>query len=215
MTNNPHINDLLKRYKQLNSVEEAIYSSLKIIIETYENGGKILICGNGGSAADADHMVGELMKSFENKRPLNKEIKTNLSKISNERGNLLAEKLQVGLPAISLSAHSALFLAIANDIDYDSVFAQQVIGYGNPRDILIGFSCSGNSQNVIDAMITAKALGLTTIGFTGKSGGQLKEFCNINLNVPETNISRAQELHVPIYHTLCRIIEEYFFEKRK
>lgn len=212
MNNNKHIHNLLNRFKQLSSVEEALYQALGAIIQTYENGGKLLICGNGGSAADSDHMVGELMKGFEKKRPLNKAIKENLSKISAERGNLLAEKLQLGLPAISLASHSALVLAIANDIDYDSIFAQQVIGYGNPGDVLIGFSCSGNSQNVIDAMITAKAKGLTTIAFTGKTGGKAKAFSDILINVPETNISRAQELHVPIYHTLCRIIEEYFFE---
>lgn len=213
MNKNKHIHNLLSRFNQLNVVEEAIYLALETIIETYENRGKLLLCGNGGSAADADHMAGELMKGFEKNRPLNKEIKENLSKVSADRGTVLAEKLQLGLPAISLTSHSALVLAIANDIDYDSVFAQQVIGYGNPGDVLIGFSCSGNSQNVIDAMITAKAKGLKTIAFTGKTGGALKAFSDILINVPETNISRAQELHVPIYHTLCRILEEHFFEE--
>lgn len=213
MNKNQHIHNLLNRFPQLNSVENAIVLSWKTIIETYENGGKLLLCGNGGSAADADHLAGELMKGFEKNRPLNQEIKENLSKISAERGKLLAEKLQHGLPAISLTSHSAMVLAIANDIDYDSIFAQQVIGYGNANDVLIGFSCSGNSQNVIDAMITAKAKGLKTIAFTGKTGGRLKAFSDILINVPETNISRAQELHVPIYHTLCRIIEEHFFEE--
>lgn len=211
MTKSPHISDLLKRYQQLSSVENEIYAALKSIIHTYQNGGKLLICGNGGSAADSDHMVGELMKSFENNRPLNKELKEKLLKVSAEHGKILAEKLEVGLPAISLSSQSALVLAIANDINYDSIFAQQVIGYGNPGDILIGFSCSGNSQNVINAMIAAKAKGLTTISFTGKSGGRLKEFADILINVPESNISRAQELHLPIYHTLCRIIENQMF----
>ena len=213
MNKNRHIHNLLKRFKQLNTVEDAIYLALKAIIDTYENGGKLLICGNGGSAADSDNMAGELMKGFEKNRPLNNDLKEDLSKISTERGKLLAEKLQLGLPAISLASHSALVLAIANDIDYDSIFAQQVIGYGNANDVLIGFSCSGNSQNVIDAMITAKAKGLKTIAFTGKTGGRLKAFSDILINVPETNISRAQELHVPIYHTLCRIIEEHFFEE--
>ncbi len=213
MNKNQHIHNLLTCFPQLNSVEDAIYLSLNAITETYKNGGKLLLCGNGGSAADADHMAGELMKGFEKNRPLNKGIKENLSKISAERGKLLAEKLQIGLPAISLTSHTALVLAIANDIDYDSIFAQQVIGYGNRGDVLIGFSCSGNSQNVIDAMITAKAKGLKTIAFTGKTGGNLKAFSDILINVPETNISRAQELHVPIYHTLCRIIEEHFFEE--
>lgn len=213
MTKNPHINDLLLRYKQISSIENEIYAALNVILRTYKNGGKLLICGNGGSAADSNHMVSELMKSFEINRPLKKEIKENLINVSAEYGKLLAEKLEVGLPAISLSSQSALVLAIANDIDYDSIFAQQVIGYGKPGDILIGFSCSGNSQNVINAMITAKAKGMTTIGFTSKLGGKLKEFSDVLINVPETNISRAQELHLPIYHTLCRIIEENMFGK--
>ncbi len=211
--NNIHIQQLIKRYSQLTGLKEEIEKAGKAIIHAYENGGKLLVCGNGGSASDSEHIVGELMKSFEGKRPVNQTLKTNLSTLAGERGEYLSEKLQQGLPAISLSAHSALTSAIANDIGADVVFAQQVTGYGNRGDILIGISTSGNSQNVVDALIVAKAKGLVTVGFTGETGGKMKEFCDILLNVPETRTAFVQELHLPVYHTLCLMAEDYFFGK--
>ena len=214
MNKNKFIELLLKRNSELTGLEVEIEKAGKAIIDSYENGGKLLVCGNGGSASDSDHIVGELMKSFEGKRPVNQTLKTNLSKVAGERGMYLAEKLQQGLPAISLTAHAALTSAVANDIDADVVFAQQITGYGNPGDILIGMSTSGNSQNVIDALIVAKAKGLVTIGLTGKTGGRMKEFCDLLINVPETRTAFVQELHLPVYHTLCMMVEDHFFKNK-
>ncbi len=214
MNKNKFVELLLKRNSELTGLKVEIEKAGKAIIDSYENGGKLLVCGNGGSASDSDHIVGELMKSFEGKRSVNQTLKTNLSKVAGERGMYLAEKLQQGLPAISLTAHAALTSAVANDIDADVVFAQQITGYGNAGDILIGMSTSGNSQNVIDALIIAKAKGLVTIGLTGKTGGRMKEFCDILINVPETRTAFVQELHLPVYHTLCMMVEDYFFKNK-
>jgi len=172
-----------------------------------------LICGNGGSCADSDHIAGELMKSFERERPLAQSLKDALTGINGERGSYLADKLEQGLPAISLNAHSSLISAISNDIGSDLIFAQQVAGFGNSPDILLAITTSGNSQNVIDAAITARAKGLKVIGLTGETGGRLKEFCNIIINVPETETASVQELHLPVYHAICRLIEDHFFGK--
>ncbi len=215
MENNKHIQQLIKRYSQLGVLKDEIEKAAQAIINSYENGGKLLACGNGGSSSDSDHIVGELMKSFEGKRPVNQTLKTNLANVAGDRGTYLSEKLQQGLPAISLTAHAALMSAVANDIDADVVFAQQITGYGNPGDILIGMSTSGNSQNVIDALIVARAKGLVTIGFTGKTGGRMKEFCDILINVPETRTAYIQELHLPVYHTLCLLVEHHFFSLGK
>lgn len=214
MDNNKHIQQLINRYPRLADLKNEIEKAGIAIIDSYKNGGKLLVCGNGGSASDSDHIVGELMKSFEGKRPLSQTLKSNIKNISGERGMYLSEKLQQGLPAISLTAHSALISAVANDIDGDLVFAQQVTGYGNSGDIFIGMSTSGNSQNVIDALIVAKAKGLVTIGLTGKMGGRMKEFCDILINVPETRTAFVQELHLPVYHTLCMMVEDYFFQNK-
>lgn len=206
-----HISNLITRFNQLEELKGEIEQAAEILISCYKSGGKVLACGNGGSAADADHIVGELLKSFELKRPLNNELKHRLTQLSEDRGGYLATHLQQGLPAISLSAHTALSTAVANDIDGDVVFAQQVTGYGNKGDVLIAISSSGNSQNVIDALIMAKAKDLVTIGFSGLSGGKMKSFCDVLINVPETRTAFVQELHLPIYHTLCLEVEQYFF----
>jgi D-sedoheptulose 7-phosphate isomerase len=171
----------------------------------------VLVCGNGGSCSDADHIVGELMKSFEGYRPLAKSLQEKLTELSPDRGKMLAEKLQQGLPAISLTVHQSLITAIANDISGDVIYAQQVIGWGNPGDILIGLSTSGNSQNVIDALIVAKSKALTTIGFTDESGGKMKDWCDILLNVPERRTAYVQELHLPVYHAICMMVEKEMF----
>ncbi len=194
-----------------NDLQLSIEKAAEVLIHCYEKGGKVLICGNGGSAADAGHLVGELMKNFESERPLHPELKGTLERVSPERGGYLARNLQQGLPAISLSAHGALTSAIANDMDADLVFAQQVNGYGKEGDVLIGISTSGNSQNVLDALITARAKGIITIGFSGESGGKMKAFCDILIAVPATATARVQELHLPIYHSLCRLIEQHLF----
>jgi D-sedoheptulose 7-phosphate isomerase len=203
--------EMLNRYSQLAPLEEPIKKAAEIIIETYKNGGKVLVCGNGGSCSDADHIVGELMKSFEGRRPLSLPLQEKLKQLSPETGAMLAEKLQQGLPAISLTVHSALITAIANDISGEVIYAQQVVGFGNAGDVLIGLSTSGNSQNVIDAMIVAKAKRMTTIGMTGETGGKMREWCDILLNVPELRTAYVQELHLPVYHAICMMIETEIF----
>ena len=205
------LDELLSRYPKLDYLQDAISKSTELIIDSFKNGGKVLICGNGGSCSDADHIVGEFMKSFEGKRSLNSEFQQKLAELSPERGKMLAEKLQQGLPAISLTVHQSLITAIANDIHGDLIYAQQVVGWGNPGDILIGLSTSGNSKNVIDAMIVAKAKGLTTIGMTGETGGKMKEWCDILINVPETRTAYVQELHLPVYHSICMMVEKEIF----
>jgi D-sedoheptulose 7-phosphate isomerase len=207
------LNSLIKKYPQLAGVKENISEAAEMLIYCYSTGGKVLVCGNGGSCSDADHIVGELMKGFEKKRPVKGELAEKLTGIGGERGKYLSEKLQQGLPAISLTVHNALITAVANDIDGDLIFAQQVIGYGNPGDILIGLSTSGNSQNVTDAIIAAKAKGMKVIGMTGETGGKIKPFCDVLIPVPETRTLSVQELHLPVYHTLCLMVENHFFEK--
>ena len=208
------LRQLLNRYSNLNHLESAIADAAGDIAECYKNGGKVLVCGNGGSASDADHIVGELMKSFEIHRPLETNLMEKLIELSTERGQLLAEKLQQGLPAISLTAHNALITAISNDISGDMIFAQQITGLGNKGDVLIGLSTSGNSQNVVDAFIVAKAKGLKTIGMTGENGGKLKKFCDVLINVPEIRTAFAQELHLPVYHVICMMVEKEMFENK-
>jgi len=205
------LTELLNRYTQLGYLENAVYQAADAIIQSYKNGGKVLVCGNGGSCSDADHIVGELMKSFEGKRPLSVELQQKLTELSPDRGKMLAEKLQQGLPAISLTVHQSLITAIANDIHGDLIYAQQVIGWGKTGDILIGLSTSGNSKNVIDALIAAKAKGLRTIGLTGETGGNMKEWCDILINVPEKRTAYVQELHLPVYHAICMMVENEFF----
>lgn len=205
------VDQLCERYPSLTTVKPAIEEACNLLTACYEHGGKVLVCGNGGSCSDSDHIVGELMKSFELKRPIQVAVQEKLAVISPERGNYLAQHLQQGLPAISLTAHSALITAIANDIDADIIFAQQVIGYGQPNDILLGISSSGNSQNVLDACIVARAMNLKVIGLTGETGGKIKEYCDTLINVPGRRTAFVQELHLPVYHLLCQVLENHFF----
>lgn len=205
------LTDLLNRYSELQPLKEQVAAAAELIIETYKNGGKVLVCGNGGSCSDADHIVGELMKSFEGRRPLAKELQEELISLSPETGKMLAEKLQQGLPAISLTVHQSLITAIANDISGEVIYAQQVVGWGNKGDVLIGLSTSGNSQNVIDAMIVARAKGLKTIGMTGETGGKMREWSDVLINVPQRRTAYVQELHLPVYHALCMMVEIEFF----
>ncbi len=204
--------DLLRRYPELSVVETEIEKAADCIIKCFESGCKLMICGNGGSSADADHIAGELMKGFQHKRPLKDDFKNQLIK-RGARGTYLAEKLQHGFPVISLSAHTALITAVANDIDPDLIFAQQVGVFGKKGDVLLAISTSGNSKNIIDAIITACAKEITVIGMTGETGGEMVAKCDILLNVPGTRTSSVQELHLPLYHALCMIIENHFFDK--
>ena len=205
------LDQLCERFPTLTTVKPAIDEACDQLIACYEQGGKVLVCGNGGSSSDSDHIVGELMKSFEMKRAIAQKLQEKLTAISPDRGSYLAQHLQQGLPAISLTAHTALITATANDIHADVIFAQQVIGYGRPNDILIAISSSGNSRNVLDACIVAKAMNLKVIGLTGETAGKMKELCDILINVPERRTSFVQELHLPVYHHLCLVIENHFF----
>lgn len=210
--NNYQLLELLTmRHPQLEPLTEEIQRAADALIKCYEHGKKVLVCGNGGSCSDSDHIVGELMKGFENMRPVGESLKNDLVEMGGERGAYLAGKLQQALPAISLTAHSALITAVANDTDASLIFAQQVMGYGNAGDVIIGISSSGNSQNVIDALITAKAKGMTAIGLTGETGGMMKPFCDILIHVPGRRTAFVQELHLPVYHTLCMMVENHFF----
>ncbi len=201
----------MERYPQLGPLRDRVAEAADCLVKCYRNEGKVLVCGNGGSSSDSDHIVGELMKGFEHKRPLAEKVKTGLIAHGGERGTYLSEKLQQGLPAISLTAHSGLISAVANDTDADLIFAQQVAGYGNPGDVLLALSTSGSSRNVIDAIITAKAKGMTVIGMTGETGGKMRQFCDILIDVPGKRTAFVQELLLPVYHVLCLIVETSLF----
>ena len=203
----------IKRHPLLLSSATDIKEAFDLLDKSYSNKHKLLICGNGGSASDSEHIVGELMKSFAYKRVLSNEIKSKLIAASVEKGALLAEKLQPALRAISLTSHPALNTAFANDVDPALVFAQQVMGYGDKGDVLLAISTSGNSENVVNAVITAKALGVITIGLTGKKGGRLKEICDLAICVDGIDTAAIQELHLPVYHVLCMMLELRFFGK--
>jgi phosphoheptose isomerase len=207
------LKELVERYPQLLSKKGEIARAADSLIECFRKGGKLLVCGNGGSSSDSDHIVGEMMKGFEHKRPLSEKVKKDLIKADRERGLYLSEMLQQGLPAISLSAHSALITAVANDNDADLIYAQQVFSYGNPGDLLMALSTSGNSHNIIDAIVTAKSKGMTVIGLTGETGGKIGRMCDILINVPEKKTAFVQELHLPVYHTICKIVEIEMFNK--
>jgi D-sedoheptulose 7-phosphate isomerase len=211
METNKILKELLERYPPLEICKDQIREAGEILIESYKNDGKLLVCGNGGSSSDSDHIVGELMKSFSKKRPISNEFSAKLTEISNDRGQLLSTKLENGLSAISLSAHSGLVSAISNDIGGDFIFAQQVAAYGRKNDVLLGISTSGNSQNIVDACITAKAKRMKVIGLIGENGGIMKAYCDTAICVPSTLTAHIQEFHLPIYHALCIMVEETFF----
>ena len=190
-----HYEKLFSKYPHLECVRDSLMQAYIVLRDAYERGGKLLLCGNGGSCADCEHIVGELMKGFYLKRP------------SSEN------KLQGALSAITLTGHSALTTAFNNDVDPMLVYAQQVMGYGAPGDVLIGISTSGNAQNVANAVETARRRGLKTIGLTGGSGGRLKELCDIAIVAPGSCPADVQECHLPIYHALCAMLEAHFFRE--
>ncbi|WP_077328973.1 D-sedoheptulose-7-phosphate isomerase [Virgibacillus siamensis] len=205
------IEKLVEKHPELSSCIREIEQAFQLLVSSYRNHGKLLLCGNGGSAADCEHIVGELMKGFTLERPVDLEFRQKLKAVDPSEGDFLADHLQQALPAISLVSQSALITATANDVAAEMVYAQQVYGYGERQDILIGLSTSGNSVNVINACNVAKALGMKTIGFTGKNGGKMSEICDISINVPWSKTLDIQERHLPIYHTLCIMLEKEFF----
>lgn len=200
------------KYPELEpSCAAAIDKAFEIIKNCYRGGGKLLICGNGGSAADCEHIVGELMKGFLLKRPVPDDFRSRLAGVDRESAAYIADNLQGALPAISLVSHTALATAFANDQAPDLIFAQQVYGYGKPGDVLLGISTSGNSANVLHALRVARSLGMRTVGMTGRTGGRMKPLCDAAICVPFDRTPDIQERHLPIYHALCIMIEEEFF----
>lgn len=205
-----HLDDLIKRYSSLDVCYKDIVSAYEILENCFKSGNKLLVAGNGGSAADALHIVGELMKAFILPRKISHEI---CDAIDNncEHADYLKDNLQMALPAIALVGEIGLNTAYSNDVAPDLAFAQQVLGYGNTGDVFLGISTSGNSQNIIYAAEVAKAKGMYTVGLTGKSGGKLKDLCDVCIKVPEKDTFKVQELHLPVYHALCLELEKGFY----
>ena len=203
-----HLNNLLSRHPELSSLHDDILRVVEIIVTAHNQAGKMLVCGNGGSAADSEHIVGELMKGFLLKR----EIPTSdMEKLKAVGAETLGPALQTGIQAISLTGHPSLSTAVLNDNDPLMAFAQQVYVYGRPGDVLIGLSTSGNSRNVINALKVAKAFGVSTIGFTGSKPALMDDICDVIIKVPEVETFLIQELHLPVYHTICAMAEEEIF----
>ena len=208
---NRHIDTLIERIPRLLGCRQDINDAYVLLKKAYSNNRKLLVCGNGGSASDSEHIVGELMKEFRLKRKVYVNQAEAMKAIDPEMGQILAENLQGALPAICLTGHSALTTAFMNDANADLIFAQRVNGYGKPNDVFLGISTSGNSKNVLYAAITAKSKGLSVIGLTGEAESRLSEIADVCIKVPEAETYKIQELHVPVYHCLCLMLEEYFF----
>lgn len=205
------IEDLLVKYPDLQPIAADIQMAVSVLHDSFHDGGKLLICGNGGSAADSDHIVGELMKGFMLTRRIPADEALQFEQVYGQEGNQLANQLQRALPAISLGSHAALISAISNDTDASVAYAQQVYGYGKAGDVLLGISTSGNSKNVLAAVQVAKVKGLKTIGLTGAAGGRLLDLCDVTVRVPYARTPDVQERHLPIYHAICIALEEAFF----
>lgn len=208
-----YIDELIERYPILSVCKKDIENAANALIESFKNGNKLLVAGNGGSCADSDHITGELLKSFVKMRKPSEEFIDSIKNIDSETGSYLADKLQGSLPAIALTNNTALMTASLNDVDGNVMFAQQVNGYGKKGDIFLGISTSGNSKDIIYPTVVAKAKGLTTIALTGKNGGKLKNLADICIIVPQNETFKIQELHLPIYHALCLEVEEYFWKE--
>lgn len=206
-----HLDTLVERYPALAGVKEDVCAAYQLLEECYENDGKLLVAGNGGSAADAEHIVGELMKSFVLARKPSYDFVEHLVEVDAELGNVLGEHLQGALPAIALDGHMSLSTAYMNDCEPLLCFAQQVNGYGHKGDVFMGISTSGNSKNVLYAAVVAKARGMKVIGLTGQKDSKLSALADVCIKVPQTETYKIQEMHLPVYHCLCLMIEERFF----
>ncbi len=207
---------LLKQAPEVAPCLPDLERAFGLLRRAFREGGKLLVCGNGGSAADSEHIVGELMKGFTRRRPLPRHEREHLQALYPREGRYLADHLQGALPAISLASQTSLITAVANDIDAEMVFAQQVYGYGRPGDVLLAISTSGNSKNVLHALRVARAAGLTTIGLTGPGGGEMLALCDVALRVPSQpswpgGIAEIQRAHQALYHAICHRLEEEFF----
>ena len=205
------IDELIKRYPALTVCREDIEAAENMIIDCYEKGKKLLLCGNGGSSADSDHIVGELMKGFLLKRPLSDDKKEKMRMNCPGLDSAVLDKLQMGLPAISLSSISALNTAFSNDVDPELIYAQSVFALGKEGDVLLTISTSGNAKNVCEAAKVARAIGMKVVALTGKDGGELKRLSDVCVIAPERETYKIQELHLPIYHHLCAEVEKHFY----
>lgn len=205
------MDELIERYPVLESARESIIEAFHVLLTCFQQNRKLLIAGNGGSAADAEHIVGELMKSFVLPRKINENLKEKMKNIDDNLGNELADKLEQALPAIALSNHNSLNTAFLNDVDGKLCFAQQILGYGVAGDVFLAISTSGNSMNILYASIVAKAKGMKVIALTGRGGGRLALVADVVIAVDEQATYKVQELHLPIYHCLCRMVEEEMF----
>lgn len=205
------IDVLIERYPQIDKCKKEIEKAYLFFEESYAKGNKLLVAGNGGSAADSEHIVGELMKGFENPRNLSSEYKERLMSVNDELGKVLGENLQMALPTIALDGHVALTTAYMNDCEPLLCFAQQVNGYGKEGDVFLGISTSGNSKNILYAAVVAKAKGMKVVALTGAKDSKLSQIADVTIKAPETRTYRIQEYHLPIYHCLCLMLEERFF----
>ena len=207
-----HIDELTKRYPSLSECRQDIEEAFYILKEAYEGGNKLLVAGNGGSAADAEHIAGEMMKKFRIRRQVPGEFAEKLTAVDPERGRMLAANLEQSLTTVPLVTCEAITTAYMNDVDAIGVFAQQLYGFGRCHDVFLGISTSGNSENIISACVVAKALDMKVIVLTGAGGGKLAGFADVAIKVPETETYLIQELHLPVYHCLCMMLEEQFFK---
>lgn len=206
-----HLDQLMERYPALAEQKGNIYKAYEIMAGTYQGSGKLLIAGNGGSAADAEHIVGELMKGFVRQRGLSKQMLLKLKQADGQNGQAIGQRLQEALPAIAVTGHVALSTAYLNDVDPLLAMAQQVYGYGKEGDTFMAISTSGNSQNILYACTVARAKGMKIVGLTGRDGGTLKDMSDVAIVVPKQETFQIQELHLPVYHALCLMLEEKFF----
>lgn len=206
-----HLESLLERYPSLCPQKDNIIAAFKMLVECYQTGGQLLLAGNGGSAADAEHIAGELMKGFLLPRLISEKAREAFKQVDASMGDRLGASLQGALPAQPLVSSIALQSAFANDVDSTCGFAQQVYGIGRVGDVFWGISTSGNAENVLFAAVAAKAKGLQVLGLSGQNGGKLKDFSDVCICVPENEVYKIQELHLPVYHCLCAMLEEHFF----
>lgn len=207
------LNDLIRRYPCLDVCKKDIEKAYLLLQKAYDKHKKLLIAGNGGSAADSEHMAGELMKRFKINRPVDKKFVEKLKKIDRQRGSKLGKNLEMPIRAVPLTSHIAITTAYMNDADATGVFAQQMLGFGDAGDVFLAISTSGNSENIISACVVAKALGIKIIGLTGEKDCLLDKYSDICIKVPEIETYKIQELHLPVYHCLCLMLENHYFGK--
>lgn len=202
--------ELFVRYPALDGCRADVMKAFELMLATYRAGGKVLVCGNGGSASDAEHIVGELLKKFKKHRDIPADVKAQLEATGAD-GAALAAKLEGSLAAVTLLSQSGILTAFANDVGWDEAYAQQLLGLGRAGDTLIAISTSGNSRNCVYAALVAKTLGVSVVSLTGAGGGRLAGLADAAVRAPETETYKIQEYHLPVYHALCAMLEEELF----